>query len=547
MPRICLPKPRNWRKVPAAKPSTPARNSAPKPKAQPKISLCIIARDEEAFIAQCLESARDFVDEIIVVDTGSTDRTPEIARSYTPNVYEFEWNDNYSDARNEALRHASHEWVFVLDADEKLDPATAHLLRAEIANPRADAYTIPFKNYMTDGVTPDVTTHRVCRLFRNRPDYRYESRVHEHVENSITRNGGSIGQLDVLVHHYGYRTDIVAERGKHEKYVGMLEAEVKDNPDDIFYLHHLASALCAGNEFDRAIPHLQHACDIVEPNSAFAAMVFSHLVNALREMGRFDEALEVVGRAGKIGIKYPQLSFCEANVLLALNRPAEAIEAFEAAIAMGRGKTWTGDSGTVGYKADFGLASAYFQMGDHAKAIEHAQSTLAQKPGNVAALELLARVYESTGNQPMREKYLSELSAHLPGDPKPIVALAEMYEQQGRWAEAAGRFESLIGIGQETATLRVKLGSLAEARGSHDEAQRHYLRAIESTRPRPKSTTPWANCVSHRADVRKRSICLRQQSRSPRSPPTPISTRAMSSTPEAATPRPPTLPGRAGT
>ena len=457
---------------------SPARKPAPAPKAQPKISLCMIARDEEAFIAQCLDSAKNFVDEIILVDTGSSDRTPEIAKSYGAKVYEFPWNDSYADARNESLKRASHEWILVLDADEKLDPATAHLLRREIANPRAEGYNMLFRNVMTDGVTPDITSHRVCRLFRNDPKYRYESRVHEHVENAITRNGGRVGQLDVLVHHYGYRTDIVAERGKHERYVRMLEAEVRDNPDDIFYLHHLSAALCAGSEHDRAIPHLQHACDIVTADSAFAPMVFSHLVNALREMNRLEEALEVVERAGKIGIKYPQLSFCEANVLLALNRPAEAIKAFEQAIAMGRGRDWTGDSGTVGYKADFGLASAYFMLGNHDRAIEYAESALAQKPGNVAALDLLARTYAITGNEPMQEKYLRELSAQLPGDPKPIIILGELYEKQGRPDEAARRFESLIDIGEETAALRVKLGGLAEARGLYDDAERQYLRAM---------------------------------------------------------------------
>lgn len=472
-----LTKARELAKSSGARPGKPTHNAAPK--TQPRVSLCMIARNEEAFIDQCLVSAKDYVDEIIVVDTGSTDRTREIAESHGAKVHEFTWNDSYADARNEALGHASCEWILVLDADEKLDPATAHLLRREIANPSADAYTIPFRNYMNDSVTPDITTHRVCRLFRNNPDYRYESRVHEHVENAITRTGGRIGRLDALVHHYGYRMDIVAERGKHEKYVRMLETEVTQRPDDTFYLHHLAAALCAGREFDRAIPHLQHACDIVTKDDAFAPMVFSHLVNALREIDRLDEALEVAERADRLGIKYPQLSFCHASALLSLNRPAEAIKAFEEAISMGRGKAWTGDAGTVGYKADFGLASAYFQLGDYPKAITYAESTLAQKPDNVAALDLLCQVYAITGDQPLREKYLSELSAQLPGDPQPIIVLAEIYEKQGRLEEAAWRFESLIEIGGETATLRVKLGSLAEARGLYDEAEKHYLRAID--------------------------------------------------------------------
>lgn len=439
----------------------------------------MIVRDEEKFIADCLKSVEDMVDEIIVVDTGSSDRTPEIARAHGAKLFSFEWNDSYADARNESLKHATGDWILVLDADERLDAGSKDLLRRVLRNPDANGYNLLFQNVMTDGSAPDVTVHRVCRLFLNKPEYRYESRVHEHVENAITNSGGKVGILDVLIHHYGYRPDIVAERGKHERYVRMLEAEVRDRPDDIFYLHHLAAALCAGGEYDKAIPYLQHATDIIKPNDAFAQIVFCHLVNALREVNKPDEALKVVERAERLGIRYPQLSFCKANALLALDRPKEAIPAFEEAIKLGRGVAWTGDAGTSGYKADFGLASAYLALKDYAKAVEYAELVLKDKPGNLASHDLLANVYQALDKPDKSEHHLRELRRLVPEDPGPVIRLAELYERQGQMMEALAQYDLLARGGQETVTLRVKMGSLAEALGDAGTAEAYYNRAVE--------------------------------------------------------------------
>ena len=95
---------------------------APAPAARSaRCSLCMIVRDEERYLAGCLESVVDLVDEIVVVDTGSTDSTPDIARRFGARVFNFQWVDDFSAARNESLRHATGEWIFWLDADERLD------------------------------------------------------------------------------------------------------------------------------------------------------------------------------------------------------------------------------------------------------------------------------------------------------------------------------------------------------------------------------------------------------------------------------------------
>src|SRR6476646_6610535 len=101
---------------------------------RPHVSLCVIAKNEEANLPACLASAADLVDEIIVVDTGSTDRTREVAASWGAKVFEFPWVDNFAAARNECLRHATGDWIFWLDADDTIDEQNRELLRQLFAH-----------------------------------------------------------------------------------------------------------------------------------------------------------------------------------------------------------------------------------------------------------------------------------------------------------------------------------------------------------------------------------------------------------------------------
>src|SRR6516165_8985780 len=99
-----------------------------------QVSLCMIVRNEEANLGLCLDTAADLVDEIVVVDTGSTDRTREIAAQYGARVYDFRWVDDFSAARNESLRHATGRWIFWLDADDRIDELNRQRLRNLFAN-----------------------------------------------------------------------------------------------------------------------------------------------------------------------------------------------------------------------------------------------------------------------------------------------------------------------------------------------------------------------------------------------------------------------------
>jgi GT2 family glycosyltransferase/cytochrome c-type biogenesis protein CcmH/NrfG/predicted SAM-dependent methyltransferase len=424
----------------------------------PRVSLCMIAKNEERFLADCLASVDGVVDEIVFVDTGSTDRTIEIAKGCGAAIYQFEWTENYSDARNEALKHATGDWILMLDADERLDPAAkAAILRAVRASD-TDAYELLFHNYCREGSSSPDIVHRVCRLMRNRPEYRFQGRIHENNVPSIVASGGVIRELDAIVHHYGYRADVKKDRNKHERYLKLLHAELEDKPDDVYVLHHISAAYCAEEEFDKAIPYLERLVDLIPTGHAFTGQAHSRLMNAYWATRRCENALLVAERARERGVEHPEITFSAANALLGMGRHKEAIEAFEAAIALGRTGNWLGDPGTYGIKARFGIARACAADGDFERAAAMCREVVREQPSHVHAHEMLALSCAELGLIDEAEQAWRRVIEIAPDHP-----------------DAEGQLAHLTG----SADPQLRAAARSEAEGDLDSAERRYLRAIE--------------------------------------------------------------------
>jgi tetratricopeptide (TPR) repeat protein len=210
--------------------------------AEPRLSLCVIARDEAAFIAGCLESARAFVDEMIVLDTGSRDATPSIARAHGARVSTFAWCDDFAAARNAALDQASGDWVLMLDADERLASASGPALRdlAASAPPTAHGYLATIENHRPER----ISEHAMPRFFRRFPDLRWFGAIHE--ELVCAPHGVPNWRRTQLLHdarlrivHYGYAPDVFARRGKLQRNRAILERALADDPENPRVLYYL--------------------------------------------------------------------------------------------------------------------------------------------------------------------------------------------------------------------------------------------------------------------------------------------------------------------
>jgi tetratricopeptide (TPR) repeat protein len=168
------------------------------------LSLCMIVRDEEEMLPRSLAAVRDAVDEIIVVDTGSTDRTIEIAQSFGAAVIEREWTGSFADARNVSFDAATGDWVMWLDADEVLVADDARRLRAILGRTWREAFYLVETNFTGELRDGTAVVHNALRVFRNRPEYRFEGRIHEQIAHKLpTGQPERIEITDVRVEHYG--------------------------------------------------------------------------------------------------------------------------------------------------------------------------------------------------------------------------------------------------------------------------------------------------------------------------------------------------------
>jgi glycosyltransferase involved in cell wall biosynthesis len=203
------------------------------------LSLCMIVKNEERNLPRCLDSVRDLAGELIIVDTGSTDRTPRIAASYGAAVIPFDFTVvDFAAARNCAIARASGRWILVLDADEALDRAGAPALERIVALDEDVGYFLERRNLAPDSARP--TTDFVVRLFPNRPHHRYRGRVHETIDASILSGGGRLRKSGLRIDH-NFAADREARRRKNHWYIEILKEEIAADPSDDSRLDFLAA------------------------------------------------------------------------------------------------------------------------------------------------------------------------------------------------------------------------------------------------------------------------------------------------------------------
>ncbi len=227
-----------------------------------RLSVCIITKNEEKFIAQCLKSVKGLANQIVVLDTGSTDRTVEIAKASGAEVHQFNWCDDFSAARNAALEHATGDWILMLDADEEL-PADQHAnLKKDFSNADALAYRLPLVNVgQNDGRS------FVPRLFRNAPGVHFYGRIHEQVFSSLLPYCKAWGMKTELgtaqLLHHGYTKEIEKDRNKVERNLRLLKLAVEERPNDANLVMNLGLELVRSGELHEGLARYAEAFELM--------------------------------------------------------------------------------------------------------------------------------------------------------------------------------------------------------------------------------------------------------------------------------------------
>jgi len=218
-----------------------------------RLTVCLIVKNEEKFLAQCLRSVRGLASQIVLVDTGSTDRTVEIAREFGAEIYSFAWCDDFAAARNAALEHAHGEWILMLDADEELPAAQHPKLLADMKNGNVVALRMPLVNVGQ----ADEGRSFVPRLFRNISQAFYKGRIHEQIFGSLLVHAKEwglktgLGTAEIL--HHGYTKELVRDRNKIERNLKLLRAAIEEDPTDVNLLMNLGLELVRSEDMAEGI------------------------------------------------------------------------------------------------------------------------------------------------------------------------------------------------------------------------------------------------------------------------------------------------------
>lgn len=256
------------------------------------LSACIIVKDEEARLARCLNSINKIVDELIVLDTGSTDRTPVIAQELGAKVYHFPWQDDFAVARNEALKYATGEWILVLDADEILVPEVIPSLLRAITLP--DYLLINLIRYEAGATQSPYSL--ISRLFRKHPQLYFSRPYHAIIDDSLTailsaEPHWKIGSLpEVAIWHEGYQVDLIAQKNKTAKAQAAMEKFLDQHPTDAYVCSKLGALYVQQGNVDRGMQLLERALSKSTAEAPVLYEIHYHLGIAYRQKQAWKQA-----------------------------------------------------------------------------------------------------------------------------------------------------------------------------------------------------------------------------------------------------------------
>ncbi|MFZ7125417.1 MAG: glycosyltransferase [Desulfobacterales bacterium] len=314
---------------------------------RPSVSLCMIVKDEEKHLSRCLASLKPIVDEIIVVDTGSTDSTKHIASIFGAKVFDFKWNNDFAAARNYSLQKATGDWILVMDADEVISKKDYGSFRSIIQGSKLPfpAYSIVTRNYTRQCNTIGWVTNKgdyqkeeagfgwtpseKVRLFRRDPDIRFSFPVHEVVSPSLEAKGVAIHQCEIPVHHYG-RLDTVQLKDKGKKYLEMGLVKLDQMGNDETALRELAVEAGIQGQYQTAID-LWHRLIVLQGDKPKTHINLSTMNARLK---RFDMAVHHARMAVTLDTSIKEGHFNLAMGELHLGRAKEASIRFDHLIAI---------------------------------------------------------------------------------------------------------------------------------------------------------------------------------------------------------------------
>ncbi len=300
----------------------------------PTISLCIIAKNEEKNIERCLKSAQPYVDQIVVVDTGSTDFTVEIAEELGAEVYHHLWQDDFSLARNKSLEQATGDWILFLDCDEELDTATASALKKAVQHEKYTGYWVKIINMFNNR---PATSFQGFRLFRNAPCHRFECPIHEQILPAVIRHSSQedIGHSTITIYHHGYENDDTIYKNKIERNLKILHKAMKNYGDTSFLPFYIAVEHQKLGEHQKALEFYQQSLSKTDLKESYAPAMIRSMVHCHTVLKQYQQGLDLANQFLQVYPDYTDLVYLKGIIYQQSDRFTDALSCFNQCLAMG--------------------------------------------------------------------------------------------------------------------------------------------------------------------------------------------------------------------
>jgi len=397
------------------------------------VTLCMIARNESAVLAECLESVQGVFSQIVFVDTGSTDETKEIAARYGAEVYDFPWVDSFAAARNESLKYAKGDFIFWLDCDDVLPRRTAEaILRAAIEAPKKmHGFIVPVQ--FMEGGKPVGTRVDHLKLYRNLPGLTWEGRIHEQIIPSLRARGGNIARIDQVVLHLNYDASAEGQRRKRERDERLLQLDLEERPDHPFPMFNMGMTLHYNGRHGEAAEWLKRCIAASKSDESHVRKAYALLGISKRELGDLEGALATYSEGLMTVGEDPELRFFSGIVLTALKRFAEAKEQYLAIDPDISGHYSSVDMAILGPKRFHNLGVVCLELDDFPGAREWFEKAMAAgfAPSGFALFEAATK----------REHFLAARLAH--------EAMERVGGPSEEWAEAGAELAKCTGNSPE--------------------------------------------------------------------------------------------------
>lgn len=399
----------------------------------PTLSACLIAKDEEGMIEDCLLSLVPVIDEVVLNDTGSSDNTAEIAKDYGARVIRTQWCNDFSKSRNESIDLAEGDYVLVIDADERINENSKIIFKKELLK-QADAYLITIINH-SDTTFPVVAD--AIRLFKNISSHRFEGKIHEQIAPTIST---PIIETELQIDHHGYTKVVAYAKNKRTRNISLLAEQFASNKD-MYDLFQIGVEMKLTRNFDEASKILTDVYNNTDKQRPFVGLAALHAFESYLNLQRLDTAIEFGKQVLRDIPDFHFLSCLLVDALIATGKYSEAIEVLMSGkdISLSN-KLLPRTPGDTTYVYHWLMARAKLGLGDRQKSLNEIKTALSYNVSWAPAQMFLA------GNWP--DLTVNILTPLNPSTVKPAVKQLLAIENTGNAETLATNLQDQGALGK---------------------------------------------------------------------------------------------------